>query len=133
MEKQFQKEGYQTLSILDIKKQFIINLISSIFLLLFSIIYAQFSHGVSSNYMTFAFLIPLIMGFIPISLIPFHKKISKKSNFFLQASIITLSLGSILMGVLEIYGTTNSLVNYYFPIGFILLGISIFLFLLKKA
>lgn len=133
MEIKYQKEGYQILSILDIKKQLKIDSIFSLIIFLFSIIYESFSHGVYSNYMMFAFLVPLILENLLILFLLTNKKISNISNQFLQAGIVTWTIGAIIMGVLEIYGTTNQLVKFYFPVGLIYIIGSILLFLIKKA
>ena len=108
-----------TLSISDIKKQGKVYLIASTACVIFAIIYEAFSHGVYSNYMIFAFLIPLVCGatisyilyFInrkDISLLP-----SKFGNNLYNAAVATLTFGSIFNGVLEIYGTTNAKVYVY--------------------
>ena len=83
------------------------------------IIYESFSHEVYSSFMIFAFTIPLIFGFI----ISFIKK--DYLNTFYNLGIITLSIGSIFQGVLEIYGTTNRLVYIYLICGIVLIIIGI--------
>lgn len=94
-------------------------LISSIIVLIFSQIYELFSHNVYSNYMTLAFLIPLVLGFIYVL---FNNYINK---YIYNLSVITLSIGSVIKGVLDIYGTTNNLIYVYLMVGTILILISI--------
>ena len=119
------------MSILDInkfKKTSFKYLLFSIFCGIFAFIYEIFSHNVYSNNMIFAFLIPLIMGTIMFYLIyitNWNKYIDYFSYNLYNASIATFTIGSIIKGVLEIYGTTNSLSNTYFVVGFILLVLSI--------
>ena len=114
---------------LDIKKQIKKYFILSIVVLIISIIYELFSHGVISYYMILSFLIPLIMGTGIYYLI---YKINKKSIYKLpsqiyNSSILTFLLYFILNGILEIYGTTNNKINIYLLLGFLLLITSIIL------
>ena len=102
--------------------------IGTLFILLFSIIYESFSHGVYSAYMTFAFLFPLIGCFIFI----IFKNISYLSSNFINISIITFTLYSIIHGVLDIYGTTNKLINVYLYLGIIALVVTFISFFIKK-
>ena len=85
----------------------------------FGMIYELFSHDVYSNYMIFAFLIPLILGIFNII---FDKYIHE---YLFKSGVITLTIGSIIKGVLDIYGTSNDLV-YIYLFGIILLVISLF-------
>lgn len=103
------------LSILDIKKIRRNFLIYSIFLLVFGIIYEIFSHSVYSVYMMFAFLIPLIFGYFASFLI--KEGTNSLCNTIYNMGIITLSVGSIFNGVLQIYGSTNSLIYVYLYVG----------------
>ena len=123
---------YQILSILDIKRWTKKYLYFSIFLIGFSIIYECFSHGVYSNYMIFAFLIPLVLGYILLPIV--LNRAHWASVFCYHASIMTLTIGSVVKGVLDIYGTTNSLVIVYFIVGIVLQVISIiFRFVFEKS
>ena len=87
--------------------------------LVFSSIYNLFSHGVHSIYMTYAFVIPLLLGIIP--------NLKVKTNKLYNASVITLIVYSLLKGFLEIYGTTNNLISIYLYISIILLIVSFFI------
>ena len=68
--------------------------------------------------MMFAFLIPFILGFI----MSYFEDIL---NTFYNCGVITLSVGSVMMGVLEIFGTTNSLVKFYPIVGVLLIIVGI--------
>lgn len=84
-------------------------LFASVFFAVFAFIYEMFSHGVYSAYMIFAFLIPLVLGGIPMTLLRFFPKFSL-SHISLQTytgGIFMLTIGSICHGILDIYGTTN--------------------------
>lgn len=69
--------------------------------------------------MTYAFVIPLLLGIIP--------NLKVKTNKLYNASVITLIVYSLLKGFLEIYGTTNNLISIYLYISIILLIVSFFI------
>ena len=116
------------LSILDIKKIRRNYLLFSLFLIVFAIIYESFSHGVYSNYMIFAFLIPFIYGYCGTFLL--NQNSSKTGNTFYNFGIITLTVGSVFKGILEIYGTTNKLSNVYLIMGLslVMMGVIVYLY-----
>ena len=87
--------------------------------LAFSRIYNIFSHDVHSLYMTYAFIIPLLLGILP--------NLKIKTNKVYNASVITLTIYSLMRGFLEIYGTTNNLISIYLYISIILLIVSFFI------
>jgi predicted membrane channel-forming protein YqfA (hemolysin III family) len=95
-------------------------LLVSLFCALFGAVYEQFSHGVYSNYMLYAFVIPLVGGTLAVFLLDFvsRKTMPGKTAFFLySAGIAALTVGSIFEGALEIYGTTNKLIIVYPLVG----------------
>ena len=104
---------------LDIKKDIKFYSIFTIFTLIFGIIYELFSHQVYSNYMIYAFIIPLLLGIIYI----IFKELINKDIY--KLSVITFTIGSILKGILDIYGTTNNLIYVYLIVGIILLLLSL--------
>lgn len=88
----------------------------SLFCLLFGAVYESFSHGVYSNAMVYAFAFPLCLGTVPyFGALAFLKKpIPRGAAAHLWAfGIATLTVGSILRGVLEIYGTDSDLLIAY--------------------
>lgn len=90
----------------------------TIFCFVFQVIYGIFSHDVSSNYMTFAFMIPLVGGIIGTA--SFIRPGRTGNAFFRQCingAVAWLTLGSIFQGVLEIYGTTNHKVVVFAIVG----------------
>ena len=101
-----------------------------------SFIYELFSHQVWSVYMIGAFAVPLILGVLPNLVIAIGriKTPGLAAETLYACGIATLTLGSLLKGVLQIYGTTNTLLEYYWLVGagFTGLGI-IFYFAQKKA
>lgn len=96
--------------------------------MIIGIIYELFSHNVYSVYMQFAFVIPLILGFI-LSLIIYivkpYKLPNRISMDLYNAAIATITIFSFIKGVLDIYGTTNSLINVYIIVSIILILLSI--------
>ena len=124
------------LSILDnkyLKKQSKIYLIISIICLIFSLIYEHFSHEVYSFYMISAFLIPLILGCVVSTFLSMKNiKVSRTSNNLYNASVATFTIYFIMRGFLEIYGTTNSIINIYLIVGILLLVVSIILKIINR-
>ena len=110
------------------KREMYKHFLISIFFLIFGFIYEIFSHEVYSRYMIYAFLIPLLFGFtlyLVIYKMEFNKYLSELGMSLYNISLITFTLGSVMKGVLEIYGTTNKLVSLYSRIGIFLVIISI--------
>ena len=86
------------------------HLAGTVFLALFGAVYEQFSHGVYSNYMIFAFLIPLLGGAVPytlLSMAPRRFRPGIAGRCLYNSGLATLTAGSLFRGVLEIYGTTS--------------------------
>lgn len=113
------------------KKGFIYLLVS-IFCVLFGFVYECFSHEVYSFYMIYAFMIPLIGGVIPFYGMALYgiRRVPKRLSINLYNSGIgTLTVGSIFKGVLEIYGTSNRMVIFYWfvGIGFLCAGVLLYL------
>lgn len=88
---------------------------ASLFCALFAAIYEAFSYGVYSYFMLFAFVLPLFGCALPYSIMVLtEKRLPTKFTLRLwNSGIAILTVGSILQGVLEIYGTTNGLMLYY--------------------
>ena len=95
-------------------------LLISLFLALFGAVYERYSHEVYSFYMLYAFVFPLAGGVLPFITIWLYGAgwyppdgVRRLYHF----GIATLSVGSIIQGILEIYGTTNALVRWYWIVG----------------
>ena len=104
-------------------KQILMQLISAIWFAFFGAVYERFSHEVYSYYMIYAFAIPLVMGALPYSIMAVKQY--QPDGLFLHlwnSAVITFTIGSIFKGVLDIYGTTNSLLTVY-PIAGLILAI----------
>lgn len=124
----------------------LIYLLTSIFCAVFGVIYEIFSHGVYSAFMLFAFAFPLVGGALPFFLLYLAERSRAKTErrrpysglypaiparSFYHCGIITLTLGSIMNGILDIYGTTNRLLVIYWFLGAVLLLTAISIHLLS--
>lgn len=116
-------------------------LLISIFVALFGAIYEVFSYGVYSNFMIYAFAFPLVGGCLPFFVLGFLVPPSRYSTIkhptalsrnLYHSGIATLTVGSIIRGVLDIYGTTNMLSDYYWIVGIGLLIVGILAYLLSS-
>ena len=107
---------------------------AAVFCALFGLIYEHFSFGVYSNYMLFAFLIPLLGGFLPALFLPANAtRADRKARQFYRAGIATFTVGSLFRGVLDIYGTESRLCTVYAVSGAILAAIAVLLFLIGRV
>lgn len=111
--------------------------VAAVFCAVFGAVYEAFSHQVYSPFMYLAFLIPLLGGALPYVLIRLSgaRRPIKSSIYLHAAGIAILTVGSILRGVLEIYGTTNHLMIIYLIAGIIpiLLGVGGYILTLIAA
>lgn len=106
-----------------VRKGLIGMLITTLFCILFAMIYNHFGHGVYSAYMTYMFLFPLILGggiYGLILILPMTKEISRFSFNLYNSGIATLTVGSLLKGIFEIAGTSSSYVVVYWLVGIIM-------------
>ena len=112
-----------TLSTSDTKryeKIALVYLIFSVFLAFFGAVYEHFSFGVYSYFMLYAFAPSLVGGVLPaliLCLYPPKKQPWPITSWLYRAGIAALSVGSIIRGVLDIYGTENLLTKWYWYIG----------------
>lgn len=82
--------------------------------------YEQFSHGVNSAFMLFAFLFPLVGGagvLGALRLWPGAREPQPAARKLYRSGIATLTLGSFMTGVFEIYGSAAPLVAVYWFAG----------------
>lgn len=115
-----------------ITKVAFIYLLLSIFCALFGAVYEYFSYGVYSYYMIYAFAIPLVGGVLPAlscSLLGIKKHPGSVARNLYHCGIATFTVGSIIQGVLEIYGTTNNLIQWYWLVGIALVTIAVLVYL----
>ena len=89
-------------------------LMVSIFFGLFGAAYELFSHQVYSYFMIYAFALPLVLGALPWALaLRYGKRVRAGVPALWDAAVLTLTVGSVLRGVLDIYGTTSRLLMAY--------------------
>ena len=117
----------------EIKTAFVYLLVS-VFCILFGAVYEYFSHEVYSFYMIYAFAFPLFGGTLPFMvLFMSNKRMPEKKPFNLYNSgIAALTVGSIVKGVLDIYGTTNRLISVYWITGVLLCIIGVLLGIIER-
>ena len=109
----------------------------TLFTLLFGAIYEIFSHGVYSYFMIYAFAFPLVGGLCFWLAVAKSKKQTALSGIFTDlhaASIATWTLGFIVRGALDIYGTTSKWCSIYWVLGAIVTvgAVTAFIIELKK-
>ena len=103
------------------------------FLAVFSAIYEAFSHQVYSAPMIFLFAIPLVLGALPTVLSIKIPKLHIKNpwqNLTHIFAVATLTVGSVLAGVFEIYGSSNAFIIWYFMVGGVMLAASFAMWLM---
>lgn len=91
------------------------DLLFAIFVALAGFIYEQFSHGVYSAFMVYAFLPPLLLGTLPLLLRTLRGQALPGvwCVRLFHWGIIVLTVGCLFQGALEIYGTTSRLTLGY--------------------
>lgn len=92
--------------------------IETIVTAVFGGVYEYFSHNVYSGFMMFAFAIPLVLGVVPYILLGHVPRVYLPDPILrtvYNSGVITLNVGCVFAGILEIYGTTNRLV-YVYPV-----------------
>ncbi len=100
----------------------------------FGAVYECFSHGVWSPWMVYAFAFPLILGAVPAAWRALRAIQLPRPGYarLYNAGIAALTVGSILQGVLDIYGTTNQLITVYWIAGILLILFSFILRLFHR-
>ena len=92
--------------------------------LVFSVIYAQFSHGVASPFMTWLFAIPALGGVVEVVACT----VAQPDRFALNAyrsGVAALAVSSCLRGIFEIAGTASPYVNWYVAAGIALVALAV--------
>ena len=113
-------------------KTALVYLLVSLFCCLFGAVYESYSHGVYSGYMIYAFVFPLAGGALPfcvLSLTGTKKYPCRRSRNLYHSGIAALTVGSIVRGILDIYGTTNFLASFYWPAGILLAAAGVIFYL----
>ena len=107
----------------------------SLFCAAFGAIYEYFSHGVISWFMIYAFAIPLTLGALPWQLMAMGiwRGPGRAGSRLWACAVATFTVGSVFQGVLEIFGTTNSLIYVYPAAGALLLLAAIVVWMTESA
>ena len=115
-------------------KTALVYLVISVFCAVFGAIYELYSHEVYSFYMIYAFAFPLVGGTLPFLLLGIlnvkYYPCTISCSLY-HCGIATLTVGSIIRGFVEIYGTTNRLIRIYRIIGGLLIAVGIVISLIK--
>ncbi len=96
----------------------------TVFCLLFFLIYDRFSHGVRSDYMTFLFVPPLVLGLLPSAVVRLFPAIPKQpavSADLYHAGVASVTVSFLLRGIFEIAGTSSPYQEYLMTAGVLLL------------
>lgn len=101
--------------------------------LLFSTIYNKFSHGVTSPYMTYLCLFPLLLGAVPsliFLLFSFLPRPGFLSTNLYQTGLSAVTLSSAMRDIFEIAGTGSILQTILMDLGILFLqsGIVVYIF-----
>lgn len=109
-----------------------IYLVLTVFLALFGAVYERFSHEVYSYFMLYAFSIPLLLGVVVFFLLMKHGRAypNALTATLYHGGIAAMSLGSIVSGILEIYGTDHPLTRLYWILGSTLCVLGVLSYLL---
>jgi hypothetical protein len=95
-----------------------------IFAVVFNQIYSLFAHGVSSVYMTWLFLPLLIFGLLPAVMLERYGYSATKTKAyaffhrFYHTGVATVTVGTLLQGIVEIAGTGSKYIMFYWLVGF---------------
>lgn len=107
-----------------LRRALLISVGSSLFCLLFYLIYNHFSHGVRSPFMTFSFMWPLVLCVLPYALfllLPAVPGPSLLSALVWNTAVAALTVSSLLRGVFEIAGNSSRYQVIMMAAGFFLL------------
>ncbi len=125
-----------TRKLFPLQKLILVDLAATVACALFGAVYERFGHGVYSYRMLYAFAFPLLLGVTPLYLLDaLRVPLPGRLRWGLyHAGVAALTVGSLVSGALEIYGTTSPLVAVYWFVGegLILLGGLLFLLRLSK-
>lgn len=110
-------------------------LAASLFCGFFSAVYEHFSHGVYSSFMIWLFLFPLILGVLPFAAVrllhlPTPAHFAENSY---DLGVVTLTVGSCLTGVFEIYGAPSEYVRWYWIVGSALAAVGLAAYLMGNG
>jgi len=97
---------------------------TTLFCIAFNYIYSLFGHGVSSPFMSYAFVFSLMLGVVGFMALGWLNLDNRIAFNIYNAGIATLTVGSILQGIIDIAGADTTYPVYYFVVGtvFVFIG-----------
>lgn len=100
----------------------------------FCFVYEYNSHGVHSYYIEYASVGPVLasVAWLVLGTTKKNVYISRLFEFLLNAACITLALGGIVKGIIELYGTNNSKLWLYYVACVVLASLSVIEFLVSN-
>ncbi len=109
--------------------------VAAVFLVVFTAIYYQFSHGVYSPFMTFSCLLPLVLGAgVNLLISRFGmKEPGVVSRNLYPSGIAALTVSFLLKAVFDIAGNTSPHTIQLFCAGLLLLAVGSAAYLVQKA
>ena len=116
----------------EMEKQRTCYLLAACFCMVFAMVYEYVSFQVYSPWMVFAPAVPLLGGALPAQLLRHWKTPNGLGLWLWGAGIASLTVGCILQGVLEIYGTAHPLTAVYLWVSIPLFVLGILFLLVKK-
>lgn len=90
---------------------------TTLFCIVFNTVYSLFGHGVTSPFMSYAYAFSLVLGvggFILVDQLHLENRVA--FNLY-NAGIATLTVGSLLRGIIDIAGADTIYPVYYFVVG----------------
>jgi len=96
---------------------------TTLFCIAFNYVYSLFGHGVSSPFMSYAFAFSLVLGVVGFTLFGRLNLDNRIAFNLYNAGIATLTVGSILRGIIDIAGADTAYPVYYFFIGTVFVAI----------
>lgn len=107
----------------------------SLFAILFARIYSIYSHGMSSNAMSFLFAYSLVLGSCVYGVMSLVFPRVTESRYYrlfsniYNTAIAVIMAGSLLKGIFEIAGSGSGLLKIYYGVSYVLFGISVIILL----
>ncbi|MBV6449425.1 MAG: hypothetical protein MHPDNHAH_00135 [Anaerolineales bacterium] len=102
------------------RKTAVVYLFATLFCIALNYVYSLFGHGVSSPFMSYAFVFSLVLGVVGFLLLDRLNLNNRVAFNLYNAGIATLTVGSILRGIIDIAGADTVYPVYYFYVGAIL-------------
>lgn len=95
---------------------------ATLFCILLSTVYESFSHEVYSPWMVCLFLYPLLLGVVPFGIFHVQERlrVGEAAMSLWGCGVATFACGSLMVGIMEIYGSKAPFAPYYWTVGSLL-------------